>query len=121
VRETYVNYLQPNLTKEPWTSEQDDQLIILCLRYNQKWSKIKDFFSGRTDVLIKNRYKKIITKSHPSLTKGSFQQNLSIIDPNLKNEPAFDMNSLSNDFFTQYPQFSNEYPNDSDFGDSFFI
>jgi hypothetical protein len=28
---------------------------------------------------------------------------------------------LSNDFFTQYPQFSNEYPNDSDFGDSFFI
>jgi hypothetical protein len=120
VRERYVNYLKPNLTKEPWTSELDEQLIILSSQYNKKWSKIVKFFPGKTDVLIKNHYDKIKTKPHPSLTNRTVPQNLSITDPNLKTESAFDANYLQNDFFTWDSQFSNDYPTNFDFGDNIF-
>jgi hypothetical protein len=70
VRERYLNYLSPTVTLNNWTDEEDQLLERYAVEYNKKWSTIAKFFPGRTDVLLKNRYAKLMTpKSRPSVPK----------------------------------------------------
>jgi hypothetical protein len=120
VRERYVNYLKSNLTKEPWTSEEEEQLINLVSQYNQKWSQIVKFFPGRTDVLIKNHYNKIKTKPLPPISNETFQQNHQFFETTHNNELSFDVNLWENDSLTWDSSSSNDYNYDYIFRDTFF-
>jgi hypothetical protein len=55
-RERWKNSLSAELVNNPWTGEEDFLLEALVGRYGQKWSEIKEYFPGRTDVNIKNRF-----------------------------------------------------------------
>ncbi len=55
-RERWVNFLNPNIRRDPFTVEED--LIILEKRLNigNKWSEIIKDMEGRTENNVKNRF-----------------------------------------------------------------
>ena len=69
-RERWVNHLNPNLNKDPWTVEEDQQLINLHATMGNCWTKIASFFPGRTDNNIKNRWNTTLKKRLERLEKG---------------------------------------------------
>ena len=61
-RERWKYYLQPSSiesTSREWTEDEDALLIQKFKEYGSKWSKISVFFDSRSDVSLKNRYKKL--------------------------------------------------------------
>lgn len=56
-RERWKNYLDPNLKIGDWTQEEDELIISKVKEIGQKWMTIKNFFTNRTDAMIKNRYR----------------------------------------------------------------
>lgn len=55
-KERWQNYLSPKVCKDPWSPEEDAQLIKLHSELGSKWVKISRFFKNRTDNNIKNRW-----------------------------------------------------------------
>jgi hypothetical protein len=64
-RERWHNHLDPVITKEKWTLEEDKKLMALFLKYGKKWSLIARHMHGRTDNTIKNRFNSAL-KMHRS-------------------------------------------------------
>ena len=58
-RERWVNYLSPDVSKRPWSREEDELIKELVLERGMRWKNMKSFFKERTDVMIKNRWAKI--------------------------------------------------------------
>jgi hypothetical protein len=56
VRERWINYLAPDVNIEPYTPAEDALLLEKCRELGPKWFRIANFFSGRTDVSVKNRW-----------------------------------------------------------------
>lgn len=61
-RERYYNHLDPGLKKEKWTPEEDLTLINVQKVLGNKWSKIAEKISGRTENQIKNRFHSLYKK-----------------------------------------------------------
>jgi hypothetical protein len=78
VRERYRYYLDPSITKDPWTKEEDLKLIELIEKYGSRWKKISESFAGRNEVSVKNRWNYYLSKHcsehHPMLEKNSQDQ-----------------------------------------------
>ena len=66
-RERWFNNLDPTVTKEPWTPEEDNMIFELYQEYGPKWSQIARLIPGRTDNSIKNRWHASISKR---MTRG---------------------------------------------------
>jgi hypothetical protein len=58
-RERWKNYLSPNLTEGPWTSEEDQMLVDAFHKLGSKWSVITKSFPNRSRNSIKNRYSRL--------------------------------------------------------------
>ena len=68
-RERYENILNPNISKEEFSAEEDKLLLELYAKYPNKWSEIARNFKfeeseagegcRRTDNQIKRRYKRL--------------------------------------------------------------
>lgn len=61
-RERWFNNLDPNVTKSPWTPEEDDLIFENFMKFGPKWSTIAHLIPGRTDNSIKNRWNASISK-----------------------------------------------------------
>ena len=61
-RERYINYLSPTVTNGPWTNEEDLLLIQKVKEMGTRWAQISHYFTGRSDVNIKNRYSMLVSK-----------------------------------------------------------
>lgn len=55
-RERWKNYLNPEISNEPWTPEEDQILLDKYKEFGKKWSQIAKFFNKRTDINVKNRF-----------------------------------------------------------------
>ena len=52
----WVYYLNPNVKKTPWTEEEENLLFKCVHEIGPHWVRITQFFEGRTDTQIKNKW-----------------------------------------------------------------
>eukprot|EP00301_Raphidiophrys_heterophryoidea_P003845 c11720_g1_i1.p1 GENE.c11720_g1_i1~~c11720_g1_i1.p1 ORF type:complete len:334 (+),score=85.61 c11720_g1_i1:114-1115(+) len=68
-RERWRNHVDPSITREPFSHEEDCLVVGLVDQFGTKWAKIAKSLPGRTDNAIKNRY-------YSSLMKKSRERRL---------------------------------------------
>jgi hypothetical protein len=61
-RERWNLYLSPNVVNEPWTANEDLQLIQLYQILGPRWTMIAKHFGSRTANSVKNRQKQLQRK-----------------------------------------------------------
>jgi hypothetical protein len=61
-RERWFNNLDPTVTKDPWTPEEDRRIFDGYVTHGPKWSRIANELPGRTDNAIKNRWNASISR-----------------------------------------------------------
>lgn len=79
-RERWRYYLHPSLKSQPWTPEEDDLLIQKYVQLGPHWAKIAKHFKHRTDISLKNRFRKIQRLSKKNQTEITYENNI----PSLK-------------------------------------
>lgn len=55
-RERWAGILNPSLTKQPWTTEEDETLKMLHAQYGNKWALIAAQMKGRSTIALRNRW-----------------------------------------------------------------
>ncbi|OHS95348.1 Myb-like DNA-binding domain containing protein [Tritrichomonas foetus] len=55
-RERWAGILNPDLAKQPWTAEEDEQLKMLHAQFGNKWSMIANRMKGRSTISLRNRW-----------------------------------------------------------------
>jgi hypothetical protein len=61
-RERWMNHLDPQISRDPWTPEEDQMLVSLHDQYGNSWSKIAAHMPTRSDNMIKNRWYSTLAK-----------------------------------------------------------
>ena len=56
VKERWTNQLDPSISTEPWTAEDDQHLVELIREIGHSWCEIARRMKGRTESMVKNRY-----------------------------------------------------------------
>ena len=55
-RERWENYINPELSTDPWTAEEDQLLREKYSELGTKWGKISKFLKNRTAIAARNRW-----------------------------------------------------------------
>lgn len=62
-RERWNNSLNPKLTDQPWTAQEEKILFEKQEKHGNKWSSIASFLKGRSDNATKNHFYSIVRKN----------------------------------------------------------
>ena len=71
LRQRYETKLNPNLSNEPFTKEEDDMLIQKVSEYNTQWKEINVFFPKRSPISLRNRYRMLEPRLHKITVVGA--------------------------------------------------
>lgn len=68
----YSRALNPKISKEMWTADEDKKLLELITKYGDKrWTIISESLGNRTDVQCRYRYKQLLKKKSASSSSSS--------------------------------------------------
>ncbi|CAM9335348.1 unnamed protein product [Chrysoparadoxa australica] len=56
IRERYVNHLDPNVRKGPWTIAEEERLLMVKAKLGSRWSEIAKEMGGRSQNDVKNHW-----------------------------------------------------------------
>jgi hypothetical protein len=62
LRERYNQYLSTNINKALWTPEEDQLLLSLVNQVGPQWAYMRQFFTRRNNIQIKNRWNNLHKK-----------------------------------------------------------
>jgi hypothetical protein len=65
VKERWTNQLDPSISLEPWTGDDDQQLVLLIRQLGHAWCEIARKMTGRTESMVKNRFHANLRKRFP--------------------------------------------------------
>lgn len=87
-RDRWFRYLSPHVNHGDWTEEEEKLLMNLVPLLYPRWRKISNYFNGRNDIQIKNRYKMIKNRisrenQNNSVDTKSDQCSPSEVQPNI--------------------------------------
>jgi hypothetical protein len=87
-RERWVHYLNPLVSHNPWTADEEALLEQKVAEFGTKWTLISKFFHARTDINLKNRWMmmKRHRSKHPSSPADPFQTLFVHLDQMLEKE-----------------------------------
>jgi hypothetical protein len=77
-RERWVNYLSPNVRDAEGTIDEENLLRAKVAEYGQLWSRLVRFFVGRTNVVLKNHYRKRMRRDHKREREKPKRMNLEV-------------------------------------------
>jgi hypothetical protein len=63
-RDRFMNYLTPNLSRDPWTTGEDQVLLEKFKEVGPHWSRIAPFLPGRSANAVKNRWYTHLQQPH---------------------------------------------------------
>ncbi|CAD8078370.1 unnamed protein product [Paramecium primaurelia] len=64
IRERYVNHLDSNIIKTPWTKQEDKKIWEMYQKMGTRWSDMSKKMPGRPENMIKNRFYSFIRKQY---------------------------------------------------------
>jgi hypothetical protein len=62
-RERWTLYLSPTIRNDPWTADEDVQLLRLYQMIGPKWTQLAKSFPKRTALNVKNRQKQLLRRA----------------------------------------------------------
>ena len=61
-RDRWMNFLNDSVCHKKWTVEEDARLLEKYQQYGPKWRVLEQFFNGRKNYAIRNRYHSLLHK-----------------------------------------------------------
>lgn len=73
-KERYNHYLSPEISSSQWTEEEDELLVQKVHEHGKRWKVLENFFDGRTEISIRNRWNMIERKQRKEIKKQTKDQ-----------------------------------------------
>jgi myb proto-oncogene protein len=79
-RERWVNFLNPEIKKDPFSLEEDIMILQKRLSIGNKWSEIIKEMPGRTENNVKNRFNMMFKNIKDEFIKNRNHQSVFVMD-----------------------------------------
>ncbi len=90
-RERWINFLSPDIKRDPWTAKEDLLLLEKQKLIGNQWAQIAKEIPGRTENQVKNRFNSMLKKIREEKTfksnvKTDVQEALQNLENNDQNK-----------------------------------